>query len=260
MWVFFKKKAMKKLLIILFTVFIFISWFTLDESKGYEVEYRVELKNSPSENSKPRSSAILKVREQIDNLRLILKSSGQRGVFKVLEEMSISHNDRLMKRIALSALNLNSDFYSSVASNESIRVKEFDGVKYGIKSQMSDIQWNLTSEKKVVSGYTCYKALTTTKFTDRKGQTSNIEIIAWYAPTLSLPFGPKNYGGLPGLILELHEGEDRISYYVEKILLDKKITDKELSMPKVDRVVSEQEYLNIVNNISTKFDNYLKKN
>ncbi len=86
--------------------------------------------------------------------------------------------------------------------------------------------WEITNEKKFISGYECIKA----KFTyiqKWRGKRFPWHVEAWFAPDLPYSFGPIRYQGLPGLILELSE-ENR-GFIVEKIeFLDSKI---EIKMP-----------------------------
>jgi len=62
--------------------------------------------------------------------------------------------------------------------------------------------WKLSSEKKSVSGFECYKAHTTYTVINSAGTFNNI-VEAWYCPEINFSFGPLGYGGLPGLIFEL---------------------------------------------------------
>ena len=55
--------------------------------------------------------------------------------------------------------------------------------------------WTLTGEKKVISGYEAQRA--TCQFRGRSYE-------AWFTPSIPISAGPNFFGGLPGLILELH--------------------------------------------------------
>lgn len=65
------------------------------------------------------------------------------------------------------------------------------------------IEWQLGSEKKTVAGIECQSATG-----DFGGRTWT----AWFAPSLAYPYGPYKLGGLPGLILELHDQEREYNY------------------------------------------------
>lgn len=64
--------------------------------------------------------------------------------------------------------------------------------------------WNIQNESKIIDGYTCYKAVSSFVSTSPNGK-AKYPVIAWFCPKIPVPLGPKGYGGLPGLILELQE-------------------------------------------------------
>ena len=46
-------------------------------------------------------------------------------------------------------------------------------------------------------------------------ETKTITVTAWYTPQISVSNGPDNYQGLPGLILEVNDGD--LSIFVVKL-------------------------------------------
>ena len=98
----------------------------------------------------------------------------------------------------------------------------------------SMIQWTLTNETKVISGYKCFKA-TYTYLQKWRGKEFPWEVVAWYTPDISLPYGPIRYSGLPGLILEL--SEDNRGFVVDKIEFSKEQVTVE--KPSQGEVVTE---------------------
>ncbi len=63
--------------------------------------------------------------------------------------------------------------------------------------------WRLEDSAKEIIGYTCRKATT-----DFRGR----HYTAWYAPEIQLPYGPWSFHGLPGLILEIKDDTNRVSF------------------------------------------------
>lgn len=65
--------------------------------------------------------------------------------------------------------------------------------------------WEETGEQKTILGYLCQKAIRTEYSYSMQGDSLvKGEVIAWFCPDLPYSHGPAQYGGLPGLILEMH--------------------------------------------------------
>ncbi len=93
-------------------------------------------------------------------------------------------------------------------------------------------QWELTQETKKIAGYNCYKAINTNSKNKIK------KTIAWYTNEIPLGYGPKNYCGLPGLVIEIEEAA--IAYRAKKITLNPK---NEIALKKVEgKKITEQNY------------------
>lgn len=72
-----------------------------------------------------------------------------------------------------------------------------------VKTEMEIPEWKISKEQKKVDKYNYRKA--TAIFTI-ENQEVNVE--AWFCPELSVPFGPGNFHGLPGLITEVYVERD----------------------------------------------------
>lgn len=101
--------------------------------------------------------------------------------------------------------------------------------------------WQLTNETKLINNVLCFKAtqLAQEFRGSDLGQTYNV--IAWYAPEISAPFGLFEYGGLPGLILELQIRN--VTYGADKIVL-KPLKNSRLNRPQMQgKVLDEKGYI-----------------
>ena len=79
---------------------------------------------------------------------------------------------------------------------------------FHITEPYNKFNWQITGETKQIGQYTCRKATGTyTKETTCCGIIT-IPVVAWFAPSLPFPFGPMGYDGLPGLVLEVTQGEE----------------------------------------------------
>jgi GLPGLI family protein len=107
-----------------------------------------------------------------------------------------------------------------------------------VKQNVKDKEWNISTESKKIGDYLCYKAVYLKSYMNWKGENITVPVTAWFAPALPYRYGPKEYYGLPGLILELHE-----SYGVFLAAEVKIDTEKQLKFefPK-GKSISEEEY------------------
>jgi GLPGLI family protein len=64
-------------------------------------------------------------------------------------------------------------------------------------------------------------------------------IIAWYTPEIPLSFGPNNYWGLPGLILEINE--DKTIILCSKVTLNNKERSK-IKAPNTGEKVTQKKF------------------
>lgn len=109
-----------------------------------------------------------------------------------------------------------------------------------IEQKRSDIPWIITSESKHIDNYECYKATYSYEVTNANKKVITRLITAWFAPSLPYAHGPKNFGGLPGLILELTYVN--ITFLATSIeLYDKQIDVKIPSSERVSREEYEKE-------------------
>ena len=100
----------------------------------------------------------------------------------------------------------------------------------------SNHNWNISSESKKIDNYLCYKATYTESYTARDGKTKERVITAWFCPELPYSFGPLEFNGLPGLILELEKNGNKV--VAKSIILSKK--EIELKIPNKKTITKDQ--------------------
>jgi len=140
--------------------------------------------------------------------------------------------------------------YKNTKENRFASKTEIMGKLFLIKDKLPKYDWKLSDETKNIGVYTCYKATYTRqvektkmdmndgKITERK-EKEDVVTTAWYTPTIPVSNGPGNYTGLPGLILEIKEGNQTI--ICSEIVLNP--TNKiNIEEPKKGKVVSQKQY------------------
>ena len=73
--------------------------------------------------------------------------------------------------------------------------------------------------------------------------TKKTKIIAWYTPEIPVSNGPKDFQGLPGLILQIDAGNTQ--YLCTKIVLNPK-EKIEIIPPNKGKVITQKKYDNVV--------------
>ena len=154
--------------------------------------------------------------------------------------------------------------YKDIASKKSIQSTEFMGKKFLISNDQDKIKWVMEKEQKMIGNYLCFKATAqvskpktmTSVWRNSEKQNDSIKdssvdelekeysiITAWYTPQIPVTHGPAQYGGLPGLILELTT--DNTVMLCTKVVMnpEKRI---QISEPKKGEFVSRTEFENIV--------------
>lgn len=143
-----------------------------------------------------------------------------------------------------------------------IELRELAGKKFIIQDSLKRIAWKLNpTVTRKINGYDCMQATATQpgmqggivmSFGGPGGGGSaprnatppppaDQKIVAWFTDAVPVPGGPGQYGGLPGLVMEvdINEGETIIS--AQKVEL-RKVTEKEMKVPSGGKKVTEKEF------------------
>lgn len=155
-------------------------------------------------------------------------------------------------------------YYRNIKENQYIEAKEFFSKEFLIVDPLEVFNWELTEETKTIGNYVCYKAKVVFPVTDEEKenyeklkakqeanptQFFSLEapkdrvVEAWYTPEIPVNHGPAEFWGLPGLILELHDG-DKV-YLCSKVVITSK--DKSnIKKPKSGQKVTKKAYDDLV--------------
>ncbi len=115
----------------------------------------------------------------------------------------------------------NDFYYKNIQENRISAKADLMGKTFLIKDDLPSFEWEFTGETKYIGNYKVSKAIwmrevenvhmssvngEITEATETKKQTTT----AWYTMDIPVGNGPRQYGGLPGLILELNNGNQTI--------------------------------------------------
>ena len=162
--------------------------------------------------------------------------------------------------------------YKNTETKDYARENNMMGKTFLVKDTVNSLKWELTKESKMIGQYPAFKAVAQRPIeanmwsrmgrvardaqkkkdstaTASKDEEIDIEeptsetITAWYTPMIPVGHGPDEFGGLPGLILEL--STNNTTMLCTKVVLNPKepIT---IDVPSKGKEVSREEYTAIV--------------
>lgn len=88
-----------------------------------------------------------------------------------------------------------SETYKNYNTATIMELRELGPKKYIIEDTLQKLAWKLSDDTLTLKGYHCKKAIGKSRQGDN--------VVAWYAEEIASPSGPEQFGGLPGLILQL---------------------------------------------------------
>lgn len=168
------------------------------------------LREMESKNDKA-TNAMRKVLANSTDTEVIIKFNTTHSSYKVVKKLEIT--DRKPLNMTYAIAGGEKVYFTELIHNKS-SMQECKLLDACFLVEQPLIEWELTQDSKIIGGYLCYKAINSNSKNKRK------KPVAWYAPQISASFGPKEYYGLPGLILELEESA--VTFRATKIILNPK--------------------------------------
>ena len=149
--------------------------------------------------------------------------------------------------------------YISIKDKNTIVEDEIFGKEFLIIEPLVKPDWKLVDETKKIGDYNCFKAELLIPVTDNEkkeyeeflkkeaikpalfkmDEPKDKIITAWYTPEIPVSFGPNNYWGLPGLILEINEEKSIV--LCSKVVLSNKEKSK-IKVPNTGDKVTQKKF------------------
>lgn len=151
------------------------------------------------------------------------------------------------------ALAVKTAFCYKTTNNSFFGKEEFAGASYSYNGKATDLQWEITKDKKIIGKYNCQKAFL-------KGSP---DISVWFTTAIPVSNGPEYLYGLPGLVLETDSNFEQMS--VNKISFSndrdkfKEIISEVSNSIKKDKLISLNDVFKAKTNFLIMAENKLKK-
>lgn len=141
-------------------------------------------------------------------------------------------------------------YYKNLQEKRFSNQTEIMGKVFLVKDSLPMYDWKMSTETKNIGQYTCYKATYSEEVENKKisivnGDTQEVVTketkvtTAWYTLQVPISNGPKDYQGLPGLILEINDGKNLI--VCTEIVLNPSETIK-IEEPEKGKVVTQNKF------------------
>lgn len=223
---------MSKIFIFIFSTSLLINVYS--QKKSGVVLYKIAEVAVPFKDGNPQNDYIKSIIEVAKAQKFNLKFNSFSSSFSQIETLDNEKDDENLIKFAKIAYTTADNYFLDIP-NKLVITKTADNQL--IKSILILNGWTILKDTKKIDKYLCYKAEYKKLITTRDGKEKAIIVTAWFAPSLPYSFGPKEFHGLPGLILELN---DRYTTFLAtKIeLFDDEI---KIDMPK-GKIITQEEY------------------
>lgn len=253
---------MKQTIIVLFA-FLFINGLAAQNFQGvatYKTHRKLDIKlDSTQVQTEMHERMMAMLKKQFEKTYL-LTFTKETSLYKEDEQLEAPQPAGMRMMVVTTG---GSDIlYKNMKENRFTSQSEVFGKKFLVRDTLRPLDWKLENETKNIGNYTCYKATMTRTIevvesgisvngdkdldanADKEPEMREITVTAWYTPQIPVNNGPERYQGLPGLILEVNDGQQTI--VCSKVVLnpDDKVAIKE---PEKGMKVNQEKFEAIVN-------------
>ena len=191
----------------------------------YKTKRKVDIKLDSTQVNNDMQKQIMEMLKKQFEKTFTLTFDQNESIYKEEESLSTPQVGGSNGLMVMTAGGGSDILYKNTKEQRFVNQNELMGKVFLVKDSIPKNEWNLESDTKNIGEYTCYKATITREIEVRKPRISfnddkdsdEVEtelqtqtITAWYTPQIPVSNGPQKYQGLPGLILEVNDGEETI--------------------------------------------------
>ena len=227
-------------IILLLIVFVFNQSYA-QEITGiatYKSFTKLDIKMDSTQVPKELQAQLLESIKQQTQKEYELQFNNTESIFQEKEQLQRPSNSMFSGGNVVSSGGFGV-FYKNLSKNEAVNQRDLLGKLFLITDTIEKQDWKLEKETKNIGDYACFKATRTRISENSTGEKSEIPIVAWYTPEIPIALGPFTYAGLPGLILEITDGNS--TYLCSQIVLNPK-NSVIIESPKKGKSVTKNEF------------------
>lgn len=226
-----------------FLIYFFLFWslFSFGQNLSGKITYK-KIINRPTEVKEKKTAEFFnKTSNAAEGLEYYLLFHYKESIFSLKEYMN--KNDGRYQSRAESLGGGSGKYYKNLTSNIILHQTEFFGTTFLIQIPVSKYDWKITGETKNIGNYLTRKAIAsyTSYAPSEHLKDKKIKTEVWFTPEIPLPFGPIDYSGLPGLILEAKTG--LVTYRATKVDIhtNGSTNEEEIIKPTKGKLIAEKE-------------------
>ncbi len=218
----------------LFLLYFFSTSLMFSQNSSVQVIYKVkDVVSDANMNTIPSNikNTLISVIKEAEKQSFVLTYSSNQSSYIAENMMTKGETGSNISMLARAQFTGMYDYFFDFYTNVEILKNNNDSKL--LSKKYIPLNWKVTSESTTIDGYLCYKAFFEIPYITRDNRERNKTGYVWFTPSLPFTIGPKEYVGLPGLVIEVHE--ENIVYYADKINLNsvqKVIFPKGKIMPK----------------------------
>ncbi|WP_103865440.1 GLPGLI family protein [Aquimarina sp. I32.4] len=181
-----------------------------------------------------------------NNISFYIKNGEGKRISETDENTMLVNGRMVEEKVIKSSLPKNY-VYTNLRDNVLIFREGINQKLFVVNDSLANIKWKLFTENKKIGKYTCQKAV---------GLYRGREYIVWFTTEIPVSHGPWKLRGLPGLILEVTDKKNKYGFRATLVDLspNKKIIDKRLKGPEVEKVSSMEKYIEAIKNKQKDFE------
>jgi GLPGLI family protein len=212
-----------------------LSNFSFAQSYTIEYEERANIENQLKHVSDPETRKRVSAHLSKATTFFLYYENGE-SLYIQEKEDKIENQDLTLEKDKSKKIEIGKNgggIYKNFKNKEYLHEADVLGKQLLVTDKLEKINWEFLNEEKKIGTINCKKA---------KATINNEEIIAWYNDDVAIQDGPKDFYGLPGLIIEVIA--EKKTYHAINL---KKNKDKlEIKKPKEEAKVSKADYLKIL--------------
>lgn len=227
-----------------FLTFMSINSFAQQKNESKNDIVKVTYKSSLYKDSESIKDSKLrdKITQYQESFEFELFFDKTKSIYRLVD--NINFDDQSIEYQITRGLS-NELYYKDLLKKEKIKQTTALDELFNIVKSFEQYKWVVSSETKVIDGYTCYKATCHyEEYDDNRKMSLSFNPVVWFAPSLPYSFGPMGLDGLPGLVLE-GTFNGRVYFYATSIDLNDKTLTK-IERPVHGKYVTEEEFRKVL--------------